>query len=255
MQRSSSAGLARSPSLRFPKSPESAAQPLDIPGCLDFVANTWKASSASGEGIEVYCPDGLLLADAELSFSVYPEKGAISGEEVLIHRIFTHSRQFAGYAGVGYVARDGVSQCMLCGDYWGVEPEALFRSPQRRASSLNGTRKRSVRGSLTVYGQEQVHCRACGALVCRAKCLSAVPAVIDELRLLGPQPVCKKCYWGSVGSVQKTVSAQRSCVRGQHPATATHSHSPPLSIHLVSPPSPSPILFLLTLYCMLIGYL
>lgn len=82
-----------------------------------------------------------------------------------VRRVFVTTHDTGGYLGIGWVLCDDMEMCMICN-----HPFSMFFDPQ-------------------------VHCHACGNIVC-TKCHH--PAIVHELRKLGPVPVCSFCDWGQV---------------------------------------------------------
>jgi hypothetical protein len=80
-------------------------------------------------------------------------------------RVFVESDDMADYVGVGWVLCDDVDFCMVCSRTFNM----LF--------------------------DPQLHCHACGNIICSS---CAHGASVHELRKLGLLPVCKFCDWGQV---------------------------------------------------------
>jgi hypothetical protein len=106
------------------------------------------------------------------------QKIIVNGHHKLIHRVFVKTLDSAGYSKVGWVLKKEVSNCMVCSKDFTREPQSLFSwsEPQRI----------------------QIHCRACGNVVCE-NCYPS-DAIVEEIQSLGPVPVCAQCFYGQVMS-------------------------------------------------------
>lgn len=95
------------------------------------------------------------------------ERVRIKGIPRIIRRVFvtTHDILTAAYEGVGWVLADDMDVCMVCNRQF-----SMFFDPQ-------------------------LHCHACGSVVC-TNCQH--PAIVQEIKRLGPVPVCQYCDWGQV---------------------------------------------------------
>jgi hypothetical protein len=82
-----------------------------------------------------------------------------------VRRVFITAHGAPAYEGIGWILADDMDQCMVCNHAFG-----MFFDPQ-------------------------VHCHACGSIVC-SKCQH--PAIVHEIRKVGFVPVCSYCDWGQV---------------------------------------------------------
>lgn len=96
------------------------------------------------------------------------DERALRGTGARVHRVFAMGPIAGDYTNVGWVVNSDAPSCMICGTEFGV---------------LVGIH----------------HCRGCGNAICDA--CSQDRAVVEELRALGPQRLCRMCYWGQVTAV------------------------------------------------------
>ena len=93
------------------------------------------------------------------------EREIVRGDKRNVQRLYIHTKDSGKYSDVGWVVNDGVEDCMMCGETFGL---LLFRH----------------------------HCRSCGNLLCDACC--PYRARIEELNTSGEvtsHRVCRLCYW------------------------------------------------------------
>jgi hypothetical protein len=108
-------------------------------------------------------------AEVDLEFAYVSELREeivrLRGAPRRVRRVFITAHGAPAYEGIGWILADDMDQCMVCNHAFG-----MFFDPQ-------------------------VHCHACGSIVC-SKCQH--PAVVHEIRKVGFVPVCSYCDWGQV---------------------------------------------------------
>lgn len=91
----------------------------------------------------------------------------IQGVPRRVRRVFVTAPDAPAYEGVGWILADDMDLCMVCNRTF-----SMFFDPL-------------------------IHCHACGSVVC-GKCMHL--AVVQEIKKLGPVPVCRYCDWGQVSN-------------------------------------------------------
>lgn len=111
-----------------------------------------------------------------LGFS--PQKCVIKGQSRTIHRIFVQTANSGYYSNLGWVLKRDMECCMVCSKDFQHIHESYF--------------------SYGIHAREQIHCRACGNIVCES--CASYEAIVEGLHVLGPVPVCVQCYFGQVSN-------------------------------------------------------